>query len=209
VIDGKEVYSVRKILGIRLAGSNKMDADKVIAVPSSGISAALGFSEKSGIPYGEGLMKNRFIGRTFIMPTQKQRENGVRMKLSPIVSEINGRRIIVIDDSIVRGTTSRKLVNMLRSIGAKEVHLASSCPPVKYPCFYGIDLASKDELVAANNSVEELQKLMGADSIVYQSLDDLVAAIGIDKSSLCTACLDGNYPTEKAKQRELSSWVKQ
>lgn len=209
ILDGKEVYSVRKSLGNRLAESNKIDADKVIAVPSSGISAALGFSEKSGLPYGEGLMKNRFIGRTFIMPTQKQRENGVRMKLNPIVSEINGKRVIVIDDSIVRGTTSKKLVNMLRSIGAKEVHLVSSCPPVKFPCFYGVDMASKDELIAANNSVEEIGKLVGADSVVYQNLDDLVSAIGIDKCSLCTGCLDGNYPTEKAKQRELSSWVKQ
>jgi len=195
-INGREVYGVRKSLGRLLAKNDDVKADIVIPVPDSGICAAIGYAEASGIKYGEGLIKNRYVGRTFIMPKQKLREKGVDLKLAPIKSEIKGKRIILVDDSIVRGTTIRKIVKLLKDAGAKEVHVRISCPPITSPCFYGIDFPTKQELIAANKSVEEIRKIIKADSLKYQTIENLVKAIGIKKENLCLACLTGEYPTE-------------
>jgi amidophosphoribosyltransferase len=163
-------------------------------VPDTSRTAALGFALKNDLPYREGLIKNRYIGRTFIMPSQKFREEAVIEKLNVIKKEINGKRIALVDDSIVRGTTSKRLVELLRYYGAKEVHFISSCPPVTNPCYYGVDMSVKDELIASKG-IEDIERKIGADSVTYQSIDGLVNAIGMPKSSLCLACLNGDYPT--------------
>ncbi|MHC1605234.1 MAG: amidophosphoribosyltransferase [Candidatus Methanofastidiosia archaeon] len=192
IIEGKSVYEVRFKLGENIDLDN--DVDTVIPVPDTARTAALGFSLKNDIPYREGLIKNRYIGRTFIMPTQKFRESAVIEKLNVIKKEVNGKRIALVDDSIVRGTTSKRLVDLLKRHGAKEVHFISSCPPIKYPCFYGIDMTIKDELVASD-SIENIEKKIGADSVTYQTIEGLINAIGLPKNELCTACLTGDYPT--------------
>jgi len=203
VLDGKEVFSVRKNLGKELAKRSKNEADIVIGVPFTGISAAIGYSEESGIPNGTGLMKNNFIGRTFIMPTQSQRENTAKLKYNPILSEIKDKRVIVLDDSVVRGTTIGRLIKLFKGAGAKEVHLRVTCPPIKYPCFYGIDMATRKELIASHKSIEEIRKIADCDSLIYQDIEGLVKAIGFDKNELCMACLTGEYPTQKVKQLKL------
>ena len=196
VIDGKEVYQVRKRLGRILAEEQPVDADVVIAVPDSGRAHALGFAEVSKIPYEEGFMKNRYIERTFILPEQSQRDEGVLLKLNPIRSTVKDKRVVIVDDSIVRGTTMRRIVMMTRRAGAKEVHVRIGCPPIKAPCFYGIDMKTREQFAATNRSFEDIAKLITADSVGYTSVKGLVKALEIDDSDLCMACLNGEYPTQ-------------
>lgn len=190
------LYSARESMGIELAKESPLDADLVMGVPDSGVPAAVGFSKQSGIPYREGMVKNRYVGRTFIQPTQTIRQVGIRLKLNPLVDVIKDKRIVVIDDSIVRGNTSKKLVDMLREAGAKEVHLRISSPPVRWPCFYGIDTADQGQLVAAKNSVDEVCELIGADSLRYLSLEGLVKSTENVRDKFCLACFDGCYMDE-------------
>ncbi len=196
IVEGTSVYEARKEMGRTLAKEYPVEADLVIGVPDSGLSAALGYSEQSGIPYGEGFIKNRYIGRTFIQPNQDQRENDVRIKLNALKSSVNGKRIIMIDDSIVRGTTSGRIVQLLKDAGAKEVHMRVSSPPITNPCYFGIDMPSKKQLVASRNSVEEIRKLVGADTLGYLSINGLLKTPIGAKCGFCTACFSGEYPME-------------
>ncbi len=191
---GKEVHETRCRMGELLAAQAPAEADMVMGVPESGVPAAEGFARGSGIPYGQGLVKNRYIGRSFIAPEQKDRTAAVRRKLNALSETIAGKRLVVVDDSIVRGTTQRSVVRMLREAGATEVHLRISSPPWRWPCFYGIDTPSCDELLAANHSVEEMTEILGADSLAYISVENLKAAIGAD-GGFCDACFTGDYPT--------------
>ncbi|MCE5215221.1 MAG: amidophosphoribosyltransferase [Methanobacterium sp.] len=202
ILDGKNVYDVRLNIGKALYREHSVEADAVMPVPDSAITAAIGYSRESGLPYGEGLIKNRYIGRTFIMPTQEDRETSVRLKMNPIKSELEGKRIILVDDSIVRGTTSRALVNVLREAGVSEIHLRIGCPPIISPCYYGIAMATKKELVASDKKVKEIEKMLGVDSLGYLSIESLIKCIGLEKSHLCTGCLTGEYPTSLPKNIE-------
>jgi amidophosphoribosyltransferase len=193
-IAGRSVHSTRVELGRRLAKEHPADADLVIPVPESGTPAAIGYAEASGIPYGVGLVKNAYVGRTFIQPSQTIRQLGIRLKLNPLRDVIRGKRLVVVDDTIVRGNTQRALIRMLREAGALEVHVRISAPPVKWPCFYGIDFASKAELVANGLDDEGIRASIGADSLGYVSLDGLIAASEQPKTRLCRACFDGEYP---------------
>jgi amidophosphoribosyltransferase len=193
-ISDQRVFSVRAEIGRRLAREFPVDADLVIPVPESGTPAAIGYAEESGIPFGHGLVKNSYVGRTFIQPSQTLRQLGIRLKLNPLRDVIAGKRLVVVDDSIVRGNTQRALVRMLREFGAAEVHVRISSPPVKWPCFYGIDFASRAELIANGISVDEIRKSIGADSLAYVTLDQLVEATNVPKDNLCRACFDGIYP---------------
>jgi amidophosphoribosyltransferase len=193
-ISGQSVHATRVEVGRALAREAPADADLVIPVPESGTPAAVGFAEESGIPYGLGLVKNSYVGRTFIQPSQTIRQLGIRLKLNPLRDVIRGKRLVVVDDSIVRGNTQRALVRMLREAGATEVHVRISSPPVRWPCFYGIDFASRAELIATGLEVEEIRTSIGADSLGYVSLDGLVAASNQPRDSLCRACFDGQYP---------------
>ncbi|RBQ22956.1 Glutamine--fructose-6-phosphate aminotransferase [isomerizing] [Candidatus Methanobinarius endosymbioticus] len=208
IIDGKNVYQVRLNIGRALYNEFQVDTDVVMPVPDSSIPAAIGYSRASGIPYGEGLIKNRYVGRTFIMPTQEERELAVKLKMNPLVSELEGKKIVLIDDSIVRGTTSESLIEVLREVGAKEIHLMIGCPPVIAPCYYGVAMASKDELIAANNSVEEIKEKLGVDSLGYINLDDLVDSIGIPATELCLGCVNEEYPTKIPSDLEAESYYK-
>ena len=198
-LDGKSVYNSRRNAGRILARQYPADADMVIAVPDSGTVAAIGYAEESGIPFGEGLVKNRYVGRTFIEPDQKTRELAVRLKLNPLKLNLKDKRIVLIDDSIVRGTTSKRIVSMLKDAGAKEVHVRVSSPPVKYSCFFGIDTPERKKLVGAQYSIEEIKEMIGADSLGYLSVEGLYESIGMPSDSLCKACFDGNYPMEVPK----------
>jgi amidophosphoribosyltransferase len=191
---GRGVHETRRQMGRLLATEAPVQADLVTPVPDTGHSAAQGFAEASGIPYGEGLMKNRYIGRTFIEPTPALRSRGVKLKLNPLPDAIRGKRLVVVDDSIVRGTTTRQIVQVLRDAGASEVHLRIVSPPIRWPCFYGIDMSTRAELIAAGTSVEGVRDFVGADSLAYLGLDSLVAATGAPKESFCRACFDGQYP---------------
>lgn len=193
-IDGASVYRSRISSGNSLYQQFPIKADLVIGVPDSGLTAALGYSQASGIPYGQGLIKNRYVGRTFIKPEQGQREIMVRTKLNALKSEVEGKSIILIDDSIVRGTTSKRLVQILREAGAKEVHMLISSPPVRFPCYYGIDTPVREQLIAAIMSVEEINKMLGTDSLGYLSIENLLAAPQSSKCGFCDACFTGNYP---------------
>ncbi len=193
---GQELHSARIRMGELLAEQAPVEADMVMGVPDSGLPAAEGFARRSGIRYGHGLVKNRYIGRTFIVPDQAQRAQGVRRKLNPLHGAIEGQRLVVVDDSIVRGTTTRAMVKMLREAGAKEVHLRISSPPYRWPCFYGLDTGTKAELIAANLTVGEIETYLGADSLAYLTLDALKKATGAPGAGFCDACLTGNYPTE-------------
>ncbi len=193
---GESVFTVRKRLGAQLAKEQPVEADVVIAVPDSGVPAALGYAEASGIPYDVGLIRSHYVGRTFIEPQQSIRHFGVKLKLAPVRSTLEGKRVVVVDDSIVRGTTSRKIVKMLQSAGAREVHLRISSPPTSWPCFYGIDTPSRQELIAASHSTEEIARYVTADSLGYLSMEGLTAAAGdATGESFCTACFSGKYPT--------------
>ncbi|KKJ01697.1 amidophosphoribosyltransferase [Prochlorothrix hollandica] len=192
--EGESLYSYRQRLGQVLAKDSPAEADLVMGVPDSGIPAAIGFSKVSGIPYGEGLIKNRYVGRTFIQPNQHMREVGIRMKLNPLRDVLIGKRVVVIDDSIVRGTTSRKLVQALRDAGATEVHMRISSPPVTHPCFYGIDTDNQDQLVAATRSIEAIRQHIGVDSLGYLSVESMVNTTLNEPEHFCTACFTGDYP---------------
>lgn len=195
-VAGRNVYAARVAIGRRLADEQPAEADLVIGVPESGIPAAIGYAEASGIPYGSGLVKNPYVGRTFIQPSQSLRQLGIRLKLNPLRDNVRGKRLVVVDDSIVRGNTQRAIVRMLRESGAVEVHVRISSPPVTWPCFYGIDFASRAELIASGMDVEGIRRSIGADSLGYLSLDGLVAATEQPKTRLCLACFDGRYPIE-------------
>ncbi|HEY3375444.1 MAG TPA: amidophosphoribosyltransferase [Candidatus Aquicultor sp.] len=188
------VYSAREAMGAELAKENPVDADLVLGVPDSGVPAAVGYSRASGIPYREGLVKNRYVGRTFIQPTQTIRQVGIKLKLNPLREVIDGKRIVVVDDSIVRGNTSKKLIDMLREAGAREIHMRISSPPVQWPCFYGIDTDTQEQLIAANNSIDDVCKFIGADSLGYLSLEGLVKSTEGQSEQFCMACFDGQYP---------------
>ena len=193
-IGGRSVYATRVEVGRRLAAVEPVDADMVIPTPESGTPAAIGYAEASKIPYGQGLVKNAYVGRTFIQPSQTIRQLGIRLKLNPLGSVIRGKRLIVIDDSIVRGNTQRALVRMLREAGAVEVHVRIASPPVRWPCFYGVDFPSRAELIANVGDVEDVRRVIGADSLAYVSLEDMIAASEQPASRLCTACFTGEYP---------------
>jgi amidophosphoribosyltransferase len=201
---GKEVQGARQRMGELLAeqaplptvGSDPDRPAMVMGVPDSGVPAAEGFARRSGIPYGQGLVKNRYMGRTFIAPDQAKRDLGVRRKLNPLREAIAGRRLVVVDDSIVRGTTSKQIVRLLREAGAAEVHLRIISPPYRWPCFYGMDTGTRGELLAANLAVGEIQDFLGVDSLAYLDLDNLIRAIDAPGAGFCTACLTGEYPVE-------------
>jgi len=196
VVFGRAVQTSREELGRQLAREAPVDADLVVPVPDSGVTAAMGYSAESGIPFRFALIRNHYVGRTFIEPRQTVRDFGVKLKLNPVRSLLQGNRVVLIDDSIVRGTTSRKIVRMIRNAGAKEVHMRISCPPTISPCYYGVDTPSKKQLIAANQSVEEIRQYIGADSLAYLSLDGLKKACGEgETTSYCSACYTGKYPT--------------
>jgi len=194
VLYGQSVHLARQRMGEELARQASVTADMVMPVPESGIPAAQGFARTSGIPYGDGLVKNRYVGRTFIQPSQQARGTGVRLKLNPLPENIRGKRLVVVDDSIVRGTTTRQVVAMLREAGASEVHFRVSSPPYRWPCFYGMDTGRRSELLAADMSVGEIRDYLGVDSLAYLELDRVIAATGAAPESFCTACLSGDYP---------------
>lgn len=191
---GTSLYSARERMGAKLAKEHPVGADIVVPVPDSGIPAALGYSAETGLPYREGLIKSRYIHRTFIQPDQSMREMGVRMKLTPLVDHIKGQRIILVDDSIVRGTTTKQIVKLMFEAGAKEVHVRITAPPIRHPCFYGIDMASRGELAAAIMTIPELCEYVGATSLGYLSIEGAVAAVGKDRDHFCLACFNGDYP---------------
>ena len=193
-IAGQGIHATRVRIGERLAKEAPVEADLVIPVPESGTPAAIGYAKGSGIPFGMGLVKNSYVGRTFIQPSQTIRQLGIRLKLNPLREIIEGRRIVVVDDSIVRGNTQRAIVRMLREAGAREIHVRISSPPVKWPCFYGIDFATRAELVASGLEVEEIRRSIGADSLGYVSLEGLIESTQVDENKLCGACFTGQYP---------------
>lgn len=202
ILMGKSVHQVRKNLGRELAREFKGHADVVIPVPESSIPAAIGFSQESGIPFDFGLVKNRYIGRTFILPEQRLREHAVQMKLNPIGDAVKNKKVIVIDDSIVRGTTLKKLVNLLRTSGARKIHLLISCPPVAYPDFYGIDTPSQKELIASHKTIAQIKKHIGADTLHYLSYSRLIKATELPEDVFCTSCFTGNYPIDIGKNAQ-------
>ena len=210
VVFGQSVHDSRIRLGRRLAKEAPVEADLVIPVPDSGASAALGYSQASGIPLDYGFIRNHYIGRTFIMPVQSQRSDSVDMKLAVVPHVVRGKRIVVVDDSLIRGTTSRRRVNALREAGAKEVHLRISCPPTRHPCYFGIDFPTRTELVAADKTVEEVCKFVGADSLAYNSLEGLLSAVD-HPDDFCTGCFTGKYPydvgTEERRKNALETWA--
>ena len=200
----ESLYSYRLRLGEQLAKESLVDADMVMGVPDSGIPAAIGFSRASGVSYGEGLIKNRYVGRTFIQPTQGMRETGIKLKLNPLKDALVGKRIIIVDDSIVRGTTSSKIIKALREAGAKEIHMRISSPPVTHPCFYGIDTDSQDHLVAATKSIKEIEQQIGVDSLRYLSWEGMLKVTQQNPLDFCSACFTGDYPIEIPNQMKRS-----
>jgi amidophosphoribosyltransferase len=193
---GRSVNEVRTELGRVLAREQPVDADVIVPVPDSGVCAAVGYAEASGVPLRMGLIRNHYVGRTFIQPQASIRHFGVKVKLNPVRSVLNGRRVVLVDDSLVRGTTSQKIVRMVRAAGAKEVHVRISCPPTISPCFYGVDTPRKSELIAATHTLEEIREFLEADSVAYLSLDGLMSTVGSQRNSYCSSCYTGNYPVE-------------
>ena len=214
IVFGRTVQTSRDLMGRILAQENPVDADIVVPIPDSGVAAAIGFSQESGIPFAFGLIRNHYVGRTFIEPKTRIRHFGVKVKLNPIKELLTGKRVVLIDDSIVRGTTSRKIVKMVRAAGAKEVHMRISCPPTFSPCFYGIDTPTKRELIASSHTVEEIAKYIEADSLAYLSLPGLLRAVNGKTNEFCTACYTGQYPIDfvdmmsdaKTEDRQLDLW---
>lgn len=194
IINGKLVYPTRLAMGANLSKEYPVDADIAMGIPDTATVAGIGYAQASGIRYSEGLVKNRYVGRTFIAPDQRIRDLGVQLKFNPLRQMIDGKRLVVVDDSIVRGTTTPKVINLLRKAGAKEIHMRICAPPLKYPCFLGVDMATRAELIASRQSVESIRKFIGADSLGYLSMEGLYDAIGLPKSSFCTACFTGDYP---------------
>jgi len=201
------VHEIRQEMGRILAQESPADADLVIPVPDSGIPAAIGYSQESGIPFSEGLIKNRYVGRTFIQPDQRLRELGVKLKLNPLREVIDGKRIVLVDDSIVRGTTSRQIVNLLKEVGAKEVHMRVSSPPITYPCFYGIDTAERGQLIAAYKSIEEVEEYIGSDTLKYLSVEGLLRACRGGSEGFCTACFTGDYCIHIPKSVKITKGI--
>ena len=193
-MSGESLHAARERMGERLAAEAPVEADVVIPVPDSGTPAAIGYARAAGLPFGDGLIKNRYVGRTFIQPNQELREVGLRLKFNPLPHVLDGKRVIVVDDSIVRGTTTRKIVSLLREAGAREVHLRVSSPPIISPCFYGVDMATPEELIAAGRDLDEVCAMIGADSLAYLSLEGLQLAIERPAAGFCRACLTGDYP---------------
>jgi amidophosphoribosyltransferase len=205
IVFGRAVDQSRDALGRQLAREAPVQADIVVPVPDSGVTAAMGYAAESGMPFRFGLIRNHYVGRTFIEPSQSVRDFGVKLKLNPVRSVLEGKRIVLIDDSIVRGTTSKKIVRMIRNAGAKEVHMRISCPPTISPCFYGVDTPSKSQLIGANKSVEEIREYIGADSLAYLSLEGMKKACGDgEKTTYCTACYTGKYPTNWVDVDEIT-----
>ncbi len=201
VIDGKSVYDVRERIGRILAKESPVDADIVSPVPDSGTTSAIGFSKESGIEYSEALIKNRYVGRTFILPDQNSRELSVKIKMNSVRRNVRGKRVVLIDDSIVRGTTSRKIVDMVRNAGAREVHFRVGSPPIISPCYFGIDMSTREELIASQKTVEEIRKEINADSLAYLSIDGLIKAVGMRRDELCIACLTADYPVDVSEAK--------
>ncbi|GAI09272.1 unnamed protein product, partial [marine sediment metagenome] len=193
-INGRLLYLARQAMGERLAEEHPVDADLVMGVPDSATAAGIGYSHKSGIPVGEGLLKNRYVGRTFIEPDQRIRDLGVKLKFNPLPQMLEGKRLVVVDDSIVRGTTTPQVVKLLRRAGVKEVHMRICAPPIRYPCFFGVDMATRWELIAAQKTVAEVRDFIGADSLGYLSIDGLIKAVALPKNIFCLACFTGDYP---------------
>ena len=199
IINGQLVYPTRLAMGANLALEHPVDADSVMGLPDSGTAAGIGYAQKANMPYCEGLVKNRYVGRTFIAPDQRIRDLGVQMKFNPMPQMLKGKRMVVVDDSIVRGTTTPKVVNLIRRAGAKEIHMRVCIPPVKYPCFFGVDMATRKELIASHKSIEEIRQFIGADSLEYLSLNGLLKSVNLPsvnlpRDSFCTACFNGDYP---------------
>ncbi|MEN6343929.1 MAG: amidophosphoribosyltransferase [Armatimonadia bacterium] len=205
-IYGRSVYMARLRMGHMLAQQAPADADLVVGVPESAIPHAMGFAQVAGIPYGEGFIKNRYIHRTFIMPDQRLREAGVKMKLTPLREAVAGKRLVVVDDSIVRGTTTGPEIALLREAGAREIHLRISCPPIRYPCFYGIDTSTRSHLIASRLSVEQIRQHVGADSLEYLDMKNLIRAVGLPKLNFCTACFDERYPIPVPKDVRVAKF---
>lgn len=205
-IEGCSVHLARKKAGAFLAKEHPVEADVVVGVPDSGIDAAIGYAEESGIPYGLGFIKNKYIGRSFIQPTQAQRESDVRIKLNVVPSTVKGKRVVMIDDSIVRGTTSARIVKQLRDAGAREVHVRVSAPPFRHPCYFGVDIDSPDNLIANHHSLEEICKIIGADSLGYLSVDNVIHLADGCPLDFCTACFNGEYPVEPPKENAKSKF---
>ncbi|MBT8212241.1 MAG: amidophosphoribosyltransferase, partial [Acidimicrobiia bacterium] len=195
LIAGQNIHAARRHMGEALAAQAPATADVVVPVPESGIPAAQGYAAASGIPYRDGLVKNRYVGRTFIEPAQAMRDMGIHMKLNPLRQELNGKDVVLVDDSIVRGSTTRQLIRMVRDAGASAVHLRISSPPYRWPCFYGMDTGDRSTLLAADRSVEEIAEYLDVDSLAYLELDALLEATGAASDGFCTACLSGEYPT--------------
>ncbi|HEB13305.1 MAG TPA: amidophosphoribosyltransferase [Actinobacteria bacterium] len=206
-VKGKTLYAARMSMGMELAKEAPVEADMVIGLPDSGTPAAIGYAQESGIPFGEGLIKNRYVGRTFIQPDQALRQLGVKLKLNPLAEVIKDKRLVVVDDSIVRGNTSRQIVKVLKEAGAAEVHMRISSPPVTYPCFYGIDTDSQAQLLAASKNMDQICEFIGADSLTYLSFDGLVRATGFPREDFCLACFDGVYPIPLSDEQELGKVV--
>jgi amidophosphoribosyltransferase len=202
-LDGKLVYSVREQIGEIMAEEDDVDVDFVMAVPDSAIPFALGYAKKRGLPYREGLIKNRYIGRTFILPKQTARELAVRVKLNPLIGKVKGKKVVLFDDSIVRGTTSTRLIKILKDAGAKEVHMRIGSPPIISPCYLGIDMPTKEELIASSKDIEEVRKKLGADSLKYLSIEGLARAIGKDENQLCLGCLTEVYPVPLEQREQI------
>ncbi len=200
---GKTVYNVRKALGRQLARETHVEADMVIPIPDSGIGAAIGYGQERGIPFELGLIRNHYVGRTFIEPRDSIRHFGVKLKLNALRDLVKGKRIVVIDDSIVRATTGRKIIKMLRQYGAKEIHFRVSSPPTKYPCFYGIDTPTRAELIASSHTEEEINKYMGSNSLEYLSIESMKRALGDGEYEYCDACFSGSYPSRFPRGMEL------
>ena len=194
VINGRLLYQARQAMGAGLAEEYPVDADLVMGVPDSATAAGVGYALRSGVPVGEGLIKNRYVGRTFIEPHQRIRDLGVKLKFNPLPEILSGKRVVLVDDSIVRGTTTPKVVNLLKRAGAKEVHMRICAPPLRYPCFFGVDMATRGELIAAHKTVPEIRDFIGADSLGYLSVEGLIKAVDLPKNIFCLACFTGNYP---------------
>jgi len=194
IINGKLLYPTRQAMGARLAIEHPVDSDLVIGVPDSATAAGLGYAHQADKPFSEGLMKNRYVGRTFIEPDQRIRDLGVKLKFNPLPQMLEGKRLVVVDDSIVRGTTTPKVVNLLRRAGAKEIHMRICAPPIRYPCFFGVDMATRRELIAAHKTVPQIRDFIGADTLGYLSLQGLIKSVDLPKNIFCTACFTGDYP---------------
>jgi amidophosphoribosyltransferase len=207
LLRGKETYSMRVEMGRQLVREGNIDADIVIPVPDSGMPAGIGYADESGLPYHEALVKNRYVGRTFIEPLQAQRKLGVWMKLNPLREVIEGKRVVLVDDSVVRGNTSLQMVKMLRKVGAREVHMRLSSPPIKFPCHYGIDFGTYEELIAAGRSIEEINEVVGADTLQYLSLEGVVKATGFPFDEFCLACFNNERPIPISEQMKVGKFI--